>query len=57
MAASAIIVFGLASIVFLSALLLAAAVLLRGQWNALADASAREHEPRPRSKYPSRLPE
>lgn len=58
MAAGAVIVLGLASILFLSMMLLAAAVLLRGQWDALAGSSARRRTQRqPRSKYAPRLPE
>jgi hypothetical protein len=56
MGASVIIVFGLASIIFLSTVLLAAALLLRGQWNALADA-AKEKRPRTRNRHIPRLPE
>jgi hypothetical protein len=57
MGASAIVVFGLASIIFLSMMLLGAALLLRGQWSALASASDRERQRRTRNKYAPRLPE
>lgn len=46
MAAMAIIVFGLASIVFLSAVLLGFALRLRGQWDQMADESERARRQR-----------
>lgn len=46
MAAMAIIVFGLASIVFLSAVLLGLALRMRGQWDQLGGESDRARPPR-----------
>lgn len=40
MASTLVIVFGIASIIFLTCLLLAAAVLLRGQWDHMGDRSS-----------------
>ncbi|MBF6592384.1 MAG: hypothetical protein IVW57_17885 [Ktedonobacterales bacterium] len=42
MGTSTIIAFGLASIIFLSAMLLAAAVFLRGQWDALGQSEPKK---------------
>lgn len=57
MDAGAVVVFGLASILFLSMMLLAAAVLLRGQWDTLGTSSQQQRPRQPRNKYAPRLPE
>lgn len=46
MAAMAIIVFGLVSIIFLSAILWGFALRMRGQWDQIADESERTRRQR-----------
>lgn len=45
MTSSVIILFGLMSIIFLSAMLLGAALFMRGEWDKLGNSPAKKRKP------------